>query len=217
MKQARLKHGVRNQNQPTSLPIINIACKQSANGWYYENFQIKCTKGRRARAHWNLKDALSRLLILMIFWVYFLWILGVSWHHVLIYLYLTTTDSTGENCYHGVTSSPSQRLSIRWEYKRLTKTSLNPENWSILDHVTLNFDLKGAPSHFRPFFIPFSETGFFRHASVSSTNPCKLVGKLVGPLVTLSDFQSLVALSEKWKVKSIKRIFQKCIYLTHCG
>ena len=160
MKQARLKHGVRNQNQPTSLPIINIACKQSANGWYYENFQIKCTKGRRARAHWNLKDALSRLLILMIFWVYFLWILGVSWHHVLIYLYLTTTDSTGENCYHGVTSSPSQRLSIRWEYKRLTKTSLNPENWSILDHVTLNFDLKGAPSHFRPFLFPFQKQAF---------------------------------------------------------
>ena len=50
----------------------------------------------------------------------------------------------------------------------------------------------------------------FRHASVSSTYPCPSVCKSVGPLVTLSDFQSLVALSEKWKVKCS---FQKCIYL----
>ena len=48
----------------------------------------------------------------------------------------------------------------------------------------------------------------FRHASVSSTYPCPslrlLVRPLVRPLVTLSDFQSLVALSKKWKVKSEK-------------
>ena len=36
-------------------------------------------------------------------------------------------------------------------------------------------------------------TSIFRHASVSSTYPCKSVRKSV----TLSDFQSLVALSEK--------------------
>ena len=33
----------------------------------------------------------------------------------------------------------------------------------------------------------------FRHASVSSTYPCKLVRPLVGPSVTLLDFQSLVS------------------------
>ena len=33
----------------------------------------------------------------------------------------------------------------------------------------------------------------FRHASVSSTYPCKLVGWSVGWSVTLSDFQSLVS------------------------
>ena len=33
----------------------------------------------------------------------------------------------------------------------------------------------------------------FKHASVSSTYPCKLVRPLVGPSVTLLDFQSLVS------------------------
>ena len=42
----------------------------------------------------------------------------------------------------------------------------------------------------------------FRHASVSSTYPCPSLRLLVRPLVTLSDFQSLVASSEKWKLKS---------------
>ena len=42
---------------------------------------------------------------------------------------------------------------------------------------------------------------FFRHASVSSTYPCLSVSKLI----TLSDFQSLVSKSEKWKAKSEKR------------
>ena len=46
--------------------------------------------------------------------------------------------------------------------------------------------------------INLTPTQFFRHASVSSTYPCPSVCKSV----TLSDFQSLVALSEKWKVKS---------------
>ena len=49
--------------------------------------------------------------------------------------------------------------------------------------------------------INLTPTQFFRHASVSSTYPCPSVCKSV----TLSDFQSLVALSEKWKVNSEQR------------
>ena len=42
--------------------------------------------------------------------------------------------------------------------------------------------------------------GVFRHASVSNTYPCPLVGWLV----TLSNFQSLVRKGKEWKVKGEK-------------
>ena len=56
--------------------------------------------------------------------------------------YVNFAISTAENCplcYQGVTSSPSQRLSIRWEHKRLAKTLLpldesepiNFRNWEM--------------------------------------------------------------------------------------
>ena len=50
---------------------------------------------------------------------------------------------------------------------------------------------------------------FFRHASVSRTYPCKLVGQLVSWSVTLSDFQSLLSdgRSNKKKYKKTKSIY----------
>merc|ERR1712055_268948 len=46
----------------------------------------------------------------------------------------------------------------------------------------------------------------FRHASVSSTYPCKLVGWSVGWSVTLSDFQSLVSNGRSNKKSSKNKV-----------
>ena len=62
----------------------------------------------------------------------------------------------------------------------------------------------------------------FRHASVSSTYPCKLVGWLVGKLVswlvTLSDFQSLVSngRSNKKSSKNKVHLFSNALSVFRC-
>merc|ERR1712208_75585 len=54
----------------------------------------------------------------------------------------------------------------------------------------------------------YPRKALFRHASVSRTYPCKLVGQLVSWSVTLSDFQSLVSNGcSNQKIQKTKSIF----------